>query len=113
MARPAAKPALTKAPTRPHPVAPADTTTTEPEASAPRNRQRSGSVAISQSATVPTTPLPNASAAAVAEERRVMHSARIPESLRRRVKLYAAETDLTVEEITEAALSEYLERNRP
>ncbi len=109
-ARPAAKPALTKAPVLPHPVAPARSATTEPEAS-PRNRP-SGSVAVPQSATAPT-PLPNASAAAVAEERRVMHSARIPETLRRRVKLHAAVTDLTVEEITEAALSEYLERNRP
>lgn len=96
MARPAAKPALTKAPTRPHPVAPAPTTAPEPEAAT----------------SVPTV-LPGASAAAVVEERRVMHSARIPESLRRRVKLHAAETDLTVEDITEAALSEYLDRQRP
>ncbi len=92
MARPAAKPALTKAPTRPHPVAP-DTTTAKTEAPTPS-----------------ATPLPQAPTAAVAQERRVMHSARIPETLRRRVKLHAAETDLTVEEITEAALSEYLER---
>ncbi len=93
MARPAAKPALAKAPTRPHPVAPAPVATTGLDAS-------------------PTdpTPLPGASAAAVAEERRVMHSARIPEALRRRVKLHAAETDLTVEQITEAALSKYLDR---
>ncbi len=112
MARPAARPALTKAPALPHPVAPARSTTTEPEASAPGSRQPSGSVALPQGATAPT-PLPSASAAAVAEERRVMHSARISETLRRRVKLHAVETDLTVEEITEAALSEYLERNRP
>ncbi len=93
MARPAAKPALTKAPTRPHPVAPAGTTTAKTEAPTPS-----------------ATPLPQAPTAAVAQERRVMHSARIPETLRRRVKLHAAEADLTVEEITEAALSEYLER---
>ncbi len=112
MVRPAARPALTKAPALSHPVAPTRSTTTEPEASASRNRQPSGSVALPQSATAPT-PLPSASAAVAVEERRVMHSARIPETLRRRVKLHAAEADLTVEEITEAALREYLERNRP
>lgn len=62
--------------------------------------------------TTAPTPLTSTSGSTTIEERRVMHSARIPESLRRRVKLHAAGGDLTVGEITEAALSEYLERQK-
>jgi len=94
MARPAAKPALSKAPTRTHPVAPP--TVASPVVEAPEVS------AVVAESLAPVTPK------VVAEERKVMYSARIRESLRRQVKRHAADTDLTVEEITEAALTEYL-----
>lgn len=98
MARPTAKPALSKAPTRAHPVAP-------PTVASPAVKAPEVSAVVAESPAPPVTP------EVIAEDRKVMYSARIRESLRRQVKRHAADTDLTVEEITEAALTEYL-KNR-
>lgn len=85
MARPTAKPALAKAPTREHPVAPAPT----PPIVAPL-------IAAS------TEPAPTLLR---------MFSARIDPSVVRRTKLYAVETDTTLQQITEAALTEYMDNH--
>jgi len=93
MARPAAKPAITKAPARPHPIA--------PQAEVAEGRVETA--ANPESEVVASTP---------PAERKVMYSARVRESLRRDVKLHSVEAGVTVEEITEAALQEYLDRHR-
>ena len=83
MARPTPQPALSKAPSREHPVAPAVSPLTQP---------------------------PEAPAVSPPAERLEMFSARINRSLRRRVKRYSADSDQSLQEIAEAALSEYLDR---
>lgn len=88
MARPTAKPALAKAPAREHPVAPALATT--PPAAAAVQRIETIEPATSSLR---------------------MFSARIDPSVVRRTKLYAVETDSTLQEITEAALVEYMENH--
>lgn len=84
MSRPAAKPALKKAPKRVHPIAP------EPS---PRSQSK-------------------AVTAEAAEEVRVMHSARIRAELRKDLKRHAIDAGLTLEEITEAALESWLAAER-
>jgi len=86
MAKPSPKSALRKAPAAVHPVAPPppEESTAPPAAAAP----------------------PAAEAAPLA-----MFSVRMDPALRRRVKRYAAETDASLQDMTAAALAEYLERN--
>ncbi len=85
MPRPTSQPALGKAPKRDHPaVPPAATPASElqPSADSPEHRP----------------------------QRLAMFSARIDPAVRRRVKRFAAEFDETLQAITEAALTEYLDR---
>lgn len=109
MARPVAKPALPKAPTRDHPAAPPPVppsrlTAAEPPAPAApavlsgrvkrgRGRPRKGAGTVK-------SPL-------------VMFSARIDSTIARRAKLYAARTNRTLQSLTEAALVEYMNRYPP
>lgn len=89
MARPTAKPALAKAPARGHPVPPAPAPT--PPAVAAVKRIEALIEPVTNSLR--------------------MYSARIDPSVVRRTKLYAVETDSTLQEITEAALVEYMENH--
>lgn len=85
MPRPTSQPALDKAPKRDHPAVPP--LSGPPPGSAP-----------------PTDPTEHR------PRRLAMFSARIDPAVRRRVKRFAAETDETLQAITEAALTEYLDR---
>lgn len=93
MPRPVSQPALGKAPRRPHPAAPAPASSS----AAPSTPSTGGGG--SAAAPAPST---------VAQL--TMFSVRIQPALRRRVKRYAAETEESVQAITEAALREYLDR---
>ena len=84
MPKPQAKTVLTRAPASEHPIAPR----TEPLAAA---------------SAVPT----EAKEAAQTE----MHSARIPAALKQRMKIHSATTNLSMQEITELALTEWLDRH--
>ncbi len=85
MARPEAKPALGKAPVREHPVAPQDAPAVAPAMIG-----------------TPAPPSPRTTA---------MYSARVDLDLKRRVKRYAVENDISVQDITEQALTEFLAAN--
>lgn len=89
MAKPAPKTALRKAPAAVHPIAP--TTEVVPEQQAPA---------------APPAPESAAEPAPLA-----MFSVRMDPALRRRVKRYAAEADTSLQDVTAAALAEYLERH--
>lgn len=84
MPRPTSQPALDKAPKHDHPAMPL------------------------------SGPTPGSAPPTDLTERRprrlAMFSARIDPAVRRRVKRFAAETDETLQAITEAALTEYLDR---
>jgi recombinational DNA repair protein (RecF pathway) len=92
MARPTSRPAFTRAPVKEHPVAPAPAPAQAPS---PASAEAAAAPPVSRDA----------------PEALAMFSARINPRLRRRIKLYAAETDQSLQAITEAALSEYLDRN--
>jgi hypothetical protein len=85
MPRPTSQPALDKAPKRDHPAVPL-------------------------SAPAPGSLPPPTDLTEHHPRRLAMFSARIDLAVRRRVKRFAAETDETLQAITEAALTEYLDR---
>ncbi|WP_432548634.1 hypothetical protein [Kineococcus sp. SYSU DK004] len=103
MARPAPKGALRKAPGREHPVAPA------PSADSP-TAPATATPAAAQAAAAPDPAVETAAPAAPAAAL-PMFSVRMDPVLRRRVKLWAAEHDMSVQALTAAALSEYLDRH--
>lgn len=90
MVKPAPKTALRKAPAAVHPVAPAPEVVPEQQAPA-----------------APPTP-----EAAAEPPPLAMFSVRMDPALRRRVKRYAAEVDTSLQDVTAAALAEYLERHQ-
>lgn len=91
MVRPQAKPALTisKAPTREHPVVPPLTLASSEEP-------------------VPASTPP----AAQAQEPLKMYSARINPRLHKRVKRFSVEAERSLQDITEEALTEFLDRQQ-
>jgi len=88
MAKPAPKTALRKAPGREHPIAPTPEPTPEQ----------------------PTTQAPAAPATSEAAEKLPMYSVRMDPALRRRAKRWAAEHDTSLQALTAAALSDYLDK---
>ncbi|WP_432509429.1 hypothetical protein [Kineococcus auxinigenes] len=122
MPRPQPKVALPKAPSRPHPVAPA------PEEGPPAaplweadSTLESAATAMTEAPAATPTPTsaPEPDPASVpvpmppaAEEPLQMFSVRIRANLRRRAKLHAVESSRSLQEVTEAALTEYLDRQQ-
>lgn len=122
MARPAAKPALPKAPTREHPAAPPPASTspqllgldvassslsadalpvTPPVGLPKRERGRPR-----KETPTPAKPRPKRAPSPL-----TMFSARIDPAVARRAKLYAVNTDCNLQTLTEAALTDYMNRN--
>ncbi len=89
MPRPQPQPAISKAPTRPHPVAPTDTADDLPALDEPA-RERS--------------------AHEPAGEAMTLFSTRLRRSTQRRLKIYAASTGEPIQAIVEAAITAHLDR---
>lgn len=86
MPRPQPQPAIRKAPTRPHPVAPVDT---------------------------PVDPTADQPAPASVEEPMALFSTRLPRSTHRRLKVHAATTGDPIQVIVDAAITAHLDRVEP
>ncbi|ABS06167.1 hypothetical protein [Kineococcus radiotolerans] len=124
MAKPAPKTALRKAPAAVHPVAPPapaaalagndlqdpflpgfDPAPSDAVDAAPAPESAPAAESVAEPVTSPAAPAGQPAAALP------MFSVRMDPTLRRRVKRWAAENDTTVQALTAAALSEYLERH--
>lgn len=110
MVRPQPRPSLAKAPTKEHPLAPAQTPG-EPTGTAPiRGGEQAGAppAAGRRAPAATTSPEVASSTEAAAGPVLTMFATRLDADLRRQVKIHAAQQNQTIQEVTEAALRAYL-----
>lgn len=110
MVRPQPRPSLAKAPTKEHPLAPAQSSR-EPVGAAPIRDSEQASTLSAGGRRVPAaaaSPGDASSPVAAAGPALTMFATRLDAELRRQVKIHAAQQNQTIQEVTEAALRAYL-----
>lgn len=114
MARPQPRPSLAKAPTKEHPLAPAQTPGELTGAAPIRGGEQASTppAAGRQAPAATSSPREASSPAAAGGSALTMFATRLDSDLRRQVKIHAAQQNQTIQEVTEAALRAYLSDRR-